>query len=147
MGGYEAHSPGTWQLAVAATIVLAVRRTLVACSRPVLGDGHHPVVRALGELLACPPAGRVALIAVAAPVWGARVTLLALLDWGIVATCYALAGRGPYRAAARAGTRSRCRCPRPCPRPAADHPRRPGRRRPRPHPADPTAGWTRRWTS
>jgi hypothetical protein len=103
VGGYEAHSPGTWQLAVAATIVLAVRRTLVACSRPLLGDGHHPVVRALGELLACPPAGRVALIAVATPVWGARVTLLALLDWGIVATCYALAGRGPYRAAARPG--------------------------------------------
>ena len=58
------------------------------------------MVRALGELLACPPGGRVALIAVATPVWGARVTLLALLEWGIVATCYALAGRGPYRAAA-----------------------------------------------
>ena len=37
VGGYEAHSPGTWQLAVAATIVLAVRRTLVACSRPAPG--------------------------------------------------------------------------------------------------------------
>jgi len=102
VGGYEAHSPGTWELAVAATIVLAVRRTMVACSRPVLGGARHPAVRALGELLACPPGGRVALIAVTAPVWGARVTLLALLDWGIVATCYALAGRGPYRAAARA---------------------------------------------
>jgi hypothetical protein len=96
VGGYEAHSPGTWQLAVAATGVLAVRRILVACSRPAL-RGDHPVVRALRVLLTCPPGGRIALIAVTAPVWGARVALLALLEWGIVATCYALAGRGPYR--------------------------------------------------
>ena len=101
VGGYEAHSPGTWQLAVAATTVLAVRRILVACSRPAL-RGDHPVVRALRVLLTCPPGGRIALIAVTAPVWGARVALLALLEWGIVATCYALAGRGPYRVAARA---------------------------------------------
>jgi hypothetical protein len=101
VGGYEAHSPGTWQLAVAAAAVLAVRRILVACSRPAL-RGDHPVVRALRVLLSCPPGGRIALIAVTVPVWGARVTLLALLEWGIVATCYALAGRGPYRATARA---------------------------------------------
>ena len=96
VGGYEAHSPGTWQLAVVAAAVLAVRRILVACSRPAL-RGDHPVVRALRVLLSCPPGGRIALIAVTAPVWGARVTLLALVEWGIVATCYALAGRGPYR--------------------------------------------------
>ena len=120
VGGYEAHSPGTWQLAVAATIVLAVRRTLAACSRPLLSNAHHPVVRALGELLACPPGGRVALIAVAAPVWGARVTLLALLDWGIVATCYALAGHGPYRAAARAADLEQVPVPAGVPAAAAD---------------------------
>ena len=96
VGGYEAHSPGTWQLAVVAAAVLAVRRILVACSRPAL-RGDHPVVRALRVLLSCPPGGRIALIAVTAPFWGSRVTLLALLAWGIVAICYALAGRGPYR--------------------------------------------------
>jgi hypothetical protein len=119
VGGYEAHSPGTWQLAVAATGVLAVRRVLVACSRPAL-RGDHPVVRALRVLLACPPGGRVVLIAVAAPVWGARVTLLALLDWGIVATCYALAGRGPYRAAARAADPEQVPVPAGVPAAAAD---------------------------
>jgi hypothetical protein len=99
VGGYEAHQDGTWQLAVAATIVLAVRRTLVACSIPAPA-GRHPPTRALRGVLACPHGGRIALIAVAAPIWGARVTLLALLEWGIVATCYALAGRGPYRVVA-----------------------------------------------
>ena len=101
VGGYEAHQDGTWQLAVAATIVLAVRRTLVACSIPA-PVGRHPLTRALREVLACLPGGRIALIAVTAPIWGARVTLLALLEWGIVATCYALAGHGPYRVVAAA---------------------------------------------
>ena len=96
VGGYEAHQDGTWELAVAAAIVLAVRRTLVACSIPAPG-GHHPVDRALRGVLACPPGGRIALIAVAVPIWGARVTLLVLVEWGIVATCYALTGHGPYR--------------------------------------------------
>jgi hypothetical protein len=100
-GGYEAHQDGTWQLAVTAAIVLAVRRTLVACSRPVVVS-HRPLGRALLGLLACPPGGRIALIAVAAPVGGARVTLLAVLEWGIVAACYALARRGPYRRVAAA---------------------------------------------
>ncbi len=99
VGGYEAHQDGTWELAVAAAIVLAVRRTLVACSRPAPG-GRTSWGRALRGLLTCPPGGRIALIAVAAPIWGARVTLLALLEWGIVATCYALAGHGPYRVVA-----------------------------------------------
>jgi len=99
VGGYEAHLAGTWQLAVAAAIMLAVRRTLVACRRPA-PVGRTAWGRALRGLLSCPPGGRIALIAVAAPAWGARVTLLALLEWGVVATCYALAGPGPYRAVA-----------------------------------------------
>jgi hypothetical protein len=100
-GGYAAHQDGTWQLAVTAAIVLAVRRTLVACSRPV-AVSRHPLGRALLGVLACPPGGRIALIAVAAPVGGARVTLLAVLEWGIVAACFALARRGPYRRVAAA---------------------------------------------
>jgi hypothetical protein len=99
VGGYEAHQDGTWQLAVAAAIMLAVRRTLVACSRPV-AESRHPVVRVLRGLLACPAGGRIALIAVVTPIWGARTTLLAVLEWGILATCYALTGHGPYRVVA-----------------------------------------------
>ena len=96
VGGYEAHLTGTWELAVAATTLLAVRRTLVACRRPVPA-GRTSWGRAFRWVLTCPPGGRIALIAVTAPFWGSRVTLLALLAWGIVATCYALAGHGPYR--------------------------------------------------
>ena len=116
VGGYEAHLPGTWELAVAATILLAVRRTLVACRRPVPA-GRTSWGRALRWVLTCPPGGRIALIAVTAPFWGARVTLLALLEWGIVATCYALAGRGPYRVVP-AGAQA----PQPSPAPVAGGP-------------------------
>ena len=40
-----------------------------------------------------PPGGRVLLIALTAPAWGARVCLLALLDWAIISVGYGLAGR------------------------------------------------------
>jgi hypothetical protein len=99
VGGYEEHWSDTWQLAVAVMIVLSVRRTAVACSRPATdapGAGN-PVGHAIRVFFSCPPGGRIALITLAAPIWGARATLMFLLEWGIVATGFALTGRGPYR--------------------------------------------------
>jgi hypothetical protein len=101
VGGYEEHWSDTWELAVAVMIVLSVRRTAVACSRPATdapGAGH-PVGHAIRLFLSCPPGGRIALITLAAPIWGARATLMFLLEWGIIATGFALTGHGPYRAA------------------------------------------------
>jgi hypothetical protein len=101
VGGYEEHWRDTWELAVAVMIVLSVRRTVVACSRPGTdspGAGNS-FGHAIRVFLSCPPGGRIALITLAAPIWGARATLLFLLEWGIIATGFALTGHGPYRVA------------------------------------------------
>jgi hypothetical protein len=101
VGGYEEHWSDTWQLAVAAMIVLSVRRTAVACSRPATstpGAGNS-AGHAIRVFLSCPPGGRIALITLAAPIWGARATLMFLLEWGIIATGFALTAHGPYRVA------------------------------------------------
>ena len=45
------------------------------------------------RILAPAGAGRLALIAVVVPVWGARMALIALLAWGIAATGYAMTSR------------------------------------------------------
>ncbi len=102
VGGYEAHWSGTWELAAAVVIAAAVRRTAVACGgQPAgaIGDGN-PLGRAVRGFLAYAPGGRVAVIAVVAPIWGAHATLLILLEWGIIATAYAITGPGPARVAA-----------------------------------------------
>jgi hypothetical protein len=99
VGGYEEHWSDTWRLAVAVMIVLSVRRTVVACSRPAsqASGAGHPVGHAIRVFLSCPPGGRIALITLAAPIWGARATLMFLLEWGIIATGFALTAHGPYR--------------------------------------------------
>jgi hypothetical protein len=101
VGGYEEHWSDTWQLAVAVMILLAVRRTAVACSRPATDapGSANPVGHAIRGLLSCPPGGRIALITLAAPIWGARATLMLLLEWGIIATGFAITRHGPYRVA------------------------------------------------
>jgi hypothetical protein len=101
VGGYEARWTGTWELAAAVVIAAAVRRTAVACDghvAGVAGDGN-PLGSALRGFLAFSPGGRVAVIVVAAPVWGAHAALLILLEWGIIATAYVITGRGPDRVA------------------------------------------------
>src|SRR5580658_8161317 len=100
VGGYEQRWGGTWQLAVAVMIVQAVRKIAVACSGSAAQahTGTNPAIAAVRGFLSCPLGGRIALITLVAPIWGARATLLVLLEWGIIATGYALTGRGPYRA-------------------------------------------------
>jgi hypothetical protein len=99
VGGYEEHWKDTWQLAVAVMIVLSVRRTVVACSRPATGasSSGNSAGHAIRVFLSCPPGGRIALITLVAPIWGARATLMFLLEWGIIATGFALTAHGPYR--------------------------------------------------
>ncbi len=101
VGGYEARWSGTWELAAAVVIATAVRRTAVACGGHVEGGSGEP--NPLGSLLrgflAFSAGGRVAVIVVAAPIWGAHATLLILLEWGIIATAYVITGHGPERVA------------------------------------------------
>ena len=101
VGGYEARWSGTWALASAVVIATAVRRTAVACGGHVAGGSgeSNPLGSLLRGFLAFSAGGRVALIVVAAPIWGAHATLLILLEWGIIATAYVITGHGPERVA------------------------------------------------
>lgn len=99
VGGYEAHWSGTWELAAAVVIAMAVRRTAVACGGHIAapaGDGN-PLGSVLRGFLSYSAGGRVAVIVIAAPIWGAHATLLILLEWGIIATAYVVTGHGPER--------------------------------------------------
>jgi len=112
VGGYEARWSGTWALASAVVIATAVRRTAVACGGHVAGGSgeSNPLGSLLRGFLAFSAGGRVALIVVAAPIWGAHATLLILLEWGIIATAYVITGHGPERVAVvtpRAGSARR----------------------------------------
>jgi hypothetical protein len=101
VGGYEARWSGTWVLAAAVVIATAVRGTAVACGGHVEGGSGEPnsPVSLLRGFLAFSTGGRVAVIAIAAPIWGAHATLLILLEWGIIATAYVITGHGPERVA------------------------------------------------
>ena len=51
VGGYEAHWSGTWELAAAVVIAVAVRTTAVACGGHVAGDGEgNPLGSAVRRL-------------------------------------------------------------------------------------------------
>jgi hypothetical protein len=88
---------GIWRLAIAAMVVLAVRR--------LAGLGFEYTARTPGNLFprsvkrtieqaATLPAGeRLVLIAVTAVFFGPRVTFLLLLGWGVLAAGYVLAGQ------------------------------------------------------
>jgi hypothetical protein len=109
---------GMWPLAITVLSLVAIRDTMTACSapapagRPHPGQDHldsadsdavrdSPVQRAVVSVLTMPFGGRMLLIAVAAPLWGARASLLGLLDWGIIAVGYGIGSRTSARRRAR----------------------------------------------
>jgi Family of unknown function (DUF5941) len=84
-----------WPLGIAVLGLVGVRNLMSVCS-VLPGFGEHPegaIRRICADALTMPLGGRVLLIGVVAPAWGARATLLALLDWAIVSIGYGLAGR------------------------------------------------------
>jgi Family of unknown function (DUF5941) len=100
---------GMWPLAVTVLSLVAVRETMTACSgldRP----GDSPAWRTALTVLAMPAGGRVLLIVATAPLWGPRASLLALLDWGIIAVGYGVgAGTAARRRSRRPPARPRPR--------------------------------------
>jgi hypothetical protein len=99
---------GMWPLAATVLGLVAVRETMTACSTPRPGDS--PAWRAVLTVLAMPAGGRVLLIVAIAPLWGTRASLLALLDWGIIAIGY---GIGSGTAARRRDRKAPARPQRP----------------------------------
>ena len=95
LGAAGARWSGAWELAAAAMILLSVRQTIWACGGPAASAARSRQILSgsADRILAPAGAGRLALIAVLTPVWGARTALIALLAWGIVATGYAMTSR------------------------------------------------------
>ncbi len=99
---------GVWALAIAVLGLVAVRDLMTAMGRPVPGGPHEPgepehgVLRRGADIfLTMPAGGRVLLIGIVAPAWGCRAALLALIDWGIIAIGYGLAGQPGAQARSR----------------------------------------------
>lgn len=88
-----------WMFAVVAVIVLAVRQMVDACYASVAGTrpGSTPVpyrlMRLTGQSVALPAGERIAVIAVATPIWGPRAALAVIIGWSVVALGYCLAER------------------------------------------------------
>jgi hypothetical protein len=96
-----------WPLAVAVLSLVAVRNLMTACSTPPgFSEPSHSAVRRISEaVLTMPIGGRILLVGIVAPFWGARAALLALLDWAIVSIGYGLAGRAAAGMTARTARR------------------------------------------
>ena len=84
-----------WPFAIAVLGLVAVRNLMTVCSTPP-GFGDQPegtFRRVCAAVLTMPAGGRVLLVGIVAPLWGARAALIALLEWAIISIAYGLAGR------------------------------------------------------
>jgi hypothetical protein len=92
-----AGTTGVWRLAIAAALLLGVRKLAALgyeYTARTPGSLFPRSVLRLGEETATLPAGeRLALIAVTSVFFGPRLTFLLLLAWGVLAAGYVLAGQ------------------------------------------------------
>jgi len=102
-----------WPFAIAVLGLVAVR-SLMTVSSTLPGFGEHPegaFRRLCAALLTMPAGGRILLVGIVAPLWGARDALLVLLEWSIISIAYGLAGRAAGAAVETEGDRSPGRMP------------------------------------
>jgi hypothetical protein len=101
---------GIWILAIAVLAMTGIRELMTASTWPGTRDDadRGMLRRVIAEALRMPAGGRVALIAIVAPIWGGRAALLALLDWTIIAVGFGLASlQGPPRDRVKAAAAAR----------------------------------------
>jgi hypothetical protein len=94
-GAAAEHWGRAWPCAIAVLGLIAVRNLMTACST-LRGLGDHPegaFRRFCAGLLTMPAGGRILLVGVVAPLWGARAALLALLEWAIISVACGLTGK------------------------------------------------------
>jgi hypothetical protein len=88
---------GVWRLAIAAMVVLAVRRmSELGFEYTARTSGYlftRSVKRTIEQAATLPAGERLVVIAVTTVLFGPRATLLLLLGWGVLATGYVLAGQ------------------------------------------------------
>jgi hypothetical protein len=92
-----AGTAGVWRLAIAAMLVLAVRRmTELGYEHTARAPGNlfpRSVVRTLEQAVTLPAGERYVVIVVTAVFFGPRLTFVVLLSWGVLAAGYVLAGQ------------------------------------------------------
>jgi hypothetical protein len=96
-GAAASHRHGGWVLAAEAAITLSIGQVARLCQPgPVAAQPARSPLSTLAQWLATRPAGgRAVLIATTAPLWGARITFLALIVWGAAAVLWTvIRGRG-----------------------------------------------------
>jgi hypothetical protein len=100
VSGIGSGSGGVWHLAVAALAVLAVRQMAGLCYERAAEEfggrtrlAHSARRRRIERALLLPAGERVVLLIVTGGIWGPRVTFLALIGWGVLATGYLLTAR------------------------------------------------------
>lgn len=95
VGAAAEHWSRAWPLGITVLGLVGVRSLMSVCSVPPgFGEQSEGAIRRIcAAALTMPLGGRILLIGLVAPAWGARVALLALLDWAIVSIGYGLAGR------------------------------------------------------
>jgi hypothetical protein len=81
---------GVWRLAVAAMVMLGLRRIAWLCYEAARSPAPGPVRRVAEQVITLPAGERYAAIAVTAILAGPRLTFLLLLAWGVVAVGYLL---------------------------------------------------------
>ena len=87
--------PGAWKLGITVLGLVAVRNAMTACSRPY-GFSVPPgsmIGRITAGIVMMPAGGRILVVGLVAPIWGARTALLVLAAWAISSVGYGLAGR------------------------------------------------------
>jgi hypothetical protein len=92
---------GVWRLAIAAMLVLAVRRMAELGYEHRAPENLCPrsVLRTLEQAVTLPAGERFAVIALTAVFFGPRLTFLLLLAWGVVAAGFVLASQAARSAA------------------------------------------------
>jgi hypothetical protein len=95
IGAAAQHWPSTWKLGITVLGLVAVRNVMTACSIPY-GLSERPVgrtARVAAAVVTMAAGGRILVIGVVAPIWGARTALLVIVAWAISSIGYGLAGR------------------------------------------------------
>ena len=112
-----------WPLGIGVLSLISIRDTMTVCSRGA-AEPASLSSRAALAVLTMPFGGRVLVIAVVAPLWGARAVLVGLLDWAIIAIGIGIVLDSRTSRAARGeqARRRAARTPADGPRPAAAEP-------------------------
>jgi hypothetical protein len=95
VGAAAEHWTDSWKLGVTVLGLVGVRSVMTVCSTPYgFSDPQTSVLgRITAAIVTMRVGGRILVIGIVAPIWGARAALLVIVAWAIGSVGYGLAGR------------------------------------------------------